>query len=193
MCRGLLSPAITMKAMTPTTVLTFFCHAVPVAALVVLSPNGRVCFLPPGCVVYQYDLGPYMMQNDLLAVPSAPGKALVFTLGTSNTPTVTNADLMKTLLSNPKMLPTMLMRCGAPGFTEDVARLCSTFVCVRVVTAQVSTSTQQAKLIRSELRCITGCSRYICFGAWPVHARATGGPAVWGMSKGCTCLGHVFL
>jgi hypothetical protein len=52
----------------------------------------------------------HSMQNDLLAVPSAPGKALVFTLGTSNTPAVSNADLTKTALTNPKMLPTMLMR-----------------------------------------------------------------------------------
>lgn len=79
------------------------------------SPNGIVCFHPPVAVVYEYSLGfmgPYSMQNDLLAVPSAPGKALVFTLGTSNTPTVSNGDLVKTALTNPMMLPTMLLRWG---------------------------------------------------------------------------------
>lgn len=64
-------------------------------------------------VVYEYSLafmGPYSMQNDLLAVPSAPGKALVFTLGTSTTPTVRNADLVKAALTNPKTLTMLMMR-----------------------------------------------------------------------------------
>ena len=111
MCSALSLSAITMSAMTPTTVLAFFCHAVPVAAPVVLSPNGRVCFLPPGCVVYQYDLGPYMMQNDLLAVPAGPGRSVAYTLGLSNAPQVTNGQLLKTLLTNPKQLLPLLFRC----------------------------------------------------------------------------------
>jgi len=94
-----------------------FClpHQAPVAAFEfpsAQSPNGVVCFHPPVAVVYEYSLsfmGPYSMQNVLLAVPAAPGKALVFTLGTSNTPTVKNSDLLA-LLTNPKMLPTLLMR-----------------------------------------------------------------------------------
>ena len=44
---------------------------------------------PPVAVVYEYSLafmGPYSMQSDLLAGPAAPGKVLVFTLGTMQHP-----------------------------------------------------------------------------------------------------------
>jgi hypothetical protein len=78
----------------------------------VLSPSGRVCFLAPGCVVYQYDLGPVMLQNDLLAVPAGPGRSVAYTLGLSNAAQVTNWQLVKTLLTNPKQLLPLLFRYG---------------------------------------------------------------------------------
>ena len=77
-----------------------------------LSPSGRVCFLPPGCVVYQYDLGPFMLQNDLLAVPAGPGRSVAYTLGMSSAPRVTNWDIAKVLVSNPKQLMPTLFRWG---------------------------------------------------------------------------------
>jgi hypothetical protein len=76
----------------------------------VLSPRGRVSFSPPGCVVYQYDLGPFMLQNDLLAVPAGPGRSVAYTLGMSNAPKVSNLDILKTLFTNPKQLMPTLFR-----------------------------------------------------------------------------------
>lgn len=83
----------------------------------VLSPSGRVCFQAPGCVVYQYDLGPVMLQNDLLAVPAGPGRSVAYTLGLSNASQVSNWQLVKTLVTNPKQLMPLLFRyerkCGS--------------------------------------------------------------------------------
>lgn len=78
-----------------------------------LSPSGRVCFLPPGCVVYQYDLGPTtMIQNDLLAVPAGPGQSVAYTLGLSNAARVSNWDIVRVALTSPEQLLPTLFRCG---------------------------------------------------------------------------------
>jgi len=106
------------------------CCAVLCCAVAVLSPSGRVCFLPPGCVVYQYDLGPYMMQNDLLAVPAGPGRSVAYTLGLSNSPQVTNGQILKTLFTNPKQLMPLLFRCAWRCMGPVGAAACGSMVVV---------------------------------------------------------------
>lgn len=76
----------------------------------VLSPSGRVSFSPPSCVVYQYELGPYTLQNDLLAVPAGPGRSVAYTLGMSDAPQVTNGMLLQALFTNPKQLMPLMFR-----------------------------------------------------------------------------------
>lgn len=80
------------------------CLIVPL--LLLLLAAARPLLLPPP----QYDLGPFMLQNDLLAVPAGPGRSVAYTLGMSSAPRVTNWDIAKVLVSNPKQLMPTLFR-----------------------------------------------------------------------------------
>jgi hypothetical protein len=61
-------------------------------------------------VVYQYELGPYLLQNDLLAVPAGPGRSVAYTLGMSDAPKVTTGMLVQALFTNPKQLMSLVFR-----------------------------------------------------------------------------------
>lgn len=67
-----------------------------------------MAYTPPCAVVYE-GKGSFV-QTELLAVPSGPGQALVFTAGVSSAAKVQGGDVLKALLTNPKQVPMLLMR-----------------------------------------------------------------------------------
>lgn len=74
-------------------------------------------------MVYQYELGPYLLQNDLLAVPAGPGRSVAYTLGMSDAPKVTTGMLLQALFTNPKQLMPLMFRWVARGWKHVVAML----------------------------------------------------------------------
>lgn len=72
------------------------------------TAGGVVAFTPPCAVVYEGKAS--FVQTELLAVPSAPGRSLVFTAGVTSAPKLAAGDLLKALLTNPKQLPMLLAR-----------------------------------------------------------------------------------
>jgi hypothetical protein len=81
--------------------------------LLLLSPagftaGGVVAYTPPCAVVYEGKGSP--VQTELLAVPSGPGQALVFTAGVSSAAKVKPGDVLKALVTNPTQVPMLLIR-----------------------------------------------------------------------------------
>eukprot|EP00883_Tetradesmus_obliquus_P015685 jgi/Sobl393_1/8841/SZX73315.1 len=86
-------------------------HQPPLAAFEYpagFTAGGVVAYTPPCAVVYE-GKGSFV-QTELLAVPSGPGQALVFTAGVSSAAKVQGGDVLKALLTNPKQVPMLLMR-----------------------------------------------------------------------------------
>jgi hypothetical protein len=72
------------------------------------TAGGVVAYTPPCAVVYE-GKGSFV-QTELLAVPSGPGQALVFTAGVTSAAKVKTGDVLKALVTNPKTVPMLLIR-----------------------------------------------------------------------------------
>ncbi|KAF6253987.1 hypothetical protein COO60DRAFT_1703552 [Scenedesmus sp. NREL 46B-D3] len=86
-------------------------HQPPLAAFEYpagFTAGGVVAYTPPCAVVYEAKGSP--VQSELLAVPSGPGQALVFTAGVSSAAKVEAGDVLQALLTRPKQVPMLLMR-----------------------------------------------------------------------------------